>query len=99
MKSSRTEIQSRVHGVPELRFDDQRMTSFGGLVVFHLLFKQLDLKARLRRAFGEVDRARSFGLGTVTDVEDQGDDIKVTVRFGGVGVKKLMARFAGLEPA
>ncbi len=44
-------------------------------------------------------RHKQFGLGTVTDVEDQGDDIKVTVRFGGVGVKKLMARFAGLEPA
>ena len=55
----------RVHGVPELRFDDYRMTSFSGLVLFQLLFKQLDLKARLRRAFGPGDRQRSFGLAVV----------------------------------
>jgi DNA helicase-2/ATP-dependent DNA helicase PcrA len=44
-------------------------------------------------------RHKQFGIGTVTDVEDQGDDVKVTVRFATVGLKKLMARFAGLEPA
>lgn len=65
MKSSRAEIQRRVHGVPEIRFDEQRMTSFSGLVIFQLLFKRLDLKARLRSCFGAVDRARSFGLATV----------------------------------
>jgi DNA helicase-2/ATP-dependent DNA helicase PcrA len=44
-------------------------------------------------------RHRQFGVGTVVNVEDQGDDFKVTVRFAAVGTKKLMARFAGLEPA
>ena len=44
-------------------------------------------------------RHRQFGVGTVVGVEDQGDDVKVTVRFNSVGVKKLLARFAGLEPA
>lgn len=44
-------------------------------------------------------RHRQFGTGTVVDVEDMGDDVKVTVKFGSVGVKKLLARFAGLEPA
>lgn len=66
MKSSRAEIHSRVHGVPDVRFDDEKMTSFGGLVVFQLLFKRLELKARLRGCFGAVDRARSFGIATVT---------------------------------
>lgn len=65
MKSSRAENHRGVHGVPELRFEHQRMTSFSGLVLVQLLFKQLDLKARLRRAFGEVDRERSFGLAKV----------------------------------
>jgi len=65
VKSSRAEIQRRVHGVPQIRFDEQRMTSFSGLVLFQLLFRRLDLKARLRSCFGEVDRARSFGLATV----------------------------------
>ena len=44
-------------------------------------------------------RHRQFGVGTVVDVEDHGDDYKVTVRFPSVGTKKLLARFAGLEPA
>jgi DNA helicase-2/ATP-dependent DNA helicase PcrA len=44
-------------------------------------------------------RHKQFGVGTVVDVEDQGDDVKVTVRFASVGTKKLLARYAGLEPA
>ena len=40
-----------------------------------------------------------FGLGTVLSVEEQPDDVKVTVRFTSVGQKKLMAKFAKLEPA
>jgi DNA helicase-2/ATP-dependent DNA helicase PcrA len=44
-------------------------------------------------------RHRQFGVGTVTGVEEAGDDYKLTVRFNTVGVKKLLAKFAGLEPA
>ena len=44
-------------------------------------------------------RHKQFGVGTVVGVEDQGDDVKVTVRFASVGTKKLLARYAGLEPA
>ena len=44
-------------------------------------------------------RHKQFGVGTVVQVEDQGDDLKVTVRFAAVGTKKLLARYAGLEPA
>jgi len=40
-----------------------------------------------------------FGVGTVTAVEEQADDLKVTVRFIQVGSKKLMARYAKLELA
>jgi DNA helicase-2/ATP-dependent DNA helicase PcrA len=39
-----------------------------------------------------------FGVGTVLRCEGEGDDLKVTVSFPGVGAKKLVARFAGLEP-
>ncbi len=44
-------------------------------------------------------RHKQFGVGTVLEVEDQGDDLKITVRFNAVGTKKLLARYAGLEPA
>ena len=38
-----------------------------------------------------------FGKGTVLRREGEGDDLKVTVSFPGVGAKKLVARYAGLE--
>jgi len=44
-------------------------------------------------------RHKQFGVGTILQLEDQGDDLKVTVRFPAVGTKKLLARYAGLEPA
>lgn len=40
-----------------------------------------------------------FGVGTVVRREGAGDETKVTVSFPGVGMKRLVARFAGLEPA
>jgi DNA helicase-2/ATP-dependent DNA helicase PcrA len=44
-------------------------------------------------------RHAQFGVGSVIAVEDHADDVKVTVRFNSVGVKKLLAKFAKLEPA
>jgi DNA helicase-2/ATP-dependent DNA helicase PcrA len=44
-------------------------------------------------------RHAQFGVGTVTAVEELNDDMKITVRFNSVGVKKLLARYAKLEPA
>lgn len=39
-----------------------------------------------------------FGVGTVLRREGEGDELKLTVSFPAVGAKKLVARFAGLEP-
>jgi DNA helicase-2/ATP-dependent DNA helicase PcrA len=44
-------------------------------------------------------RHPQFGVGSVISIEEQTDDVKITVRFNSVGVKKLLARFARLEPA
>jgi DNA helicase-2/ATP-dependent DNA helicase PcrA len=38
-----------------------------------------------------------FGVGTVLRADGAGDDLKLTVSFPGVGAKRLVARFAGLE--
>jgi DNA helicase II / ATP-dependent DNA helicase PcrA len=40
-----------------------------------------------------------FGVGVVLAVEEHTDDYKITVRFNTVGQKKLLAKFAKLEPA
>jgi DNA helicase-2/ATP-dependent DNA helicase PcrA len=44
-------------------------------------------------------RHAQFGVGNVISVEEQNDDHKITVRFNSVGVKKLLAKYAKLEPA
>jgi DNA helicase-2/ATP-dependent DNA helicase PcrA len=44
-------------------------------------------------------RHPQFGIGTVLGIEDHGDDLKLTVRFVSVGAKRLLARYAKLEPA
>jgi DNA helicase II / ATP-dependent DNA helicase PcrA len=44
-------------------------------------------------------RHAEFGVGSVIAAEPQNDDIKLTVKFNTIGVKKLMAKYARLEPA
>jgi DNA helicase-2/ATP-dependent DNA helicase PcrA len=44
-------------------------------------------------------RHPQFGVGTVLGIEDHGDDVKLTVRFGSVGVKRLLGKYARLERA
>jgi DNA helicase-2/ATP-dependent DNA helicase PcrA len=38
-----------------------------------------------------------FGVGTVLRSDGAGDDLKLTVSFAGIGAKRLVARYAGLE--
>ena len=47
---SKRTISSKAGVVPTLRFEDQSLTSFAGLVVFQKLFSQLDLKQRYCQA-------------------------------------------------
>lgn len=60
MKLSRDQVQRRVHAIPDLRFEDQRLTSFAGLFVFQLLFLRLDLKQRLRACFRQLRSTRAY---------------------------------------
>ncbi len=49
---------------------------------------------------GQKVRHKQFRVGTVVGIEEHGDDDhKITVRFASVGTKKLIAKFAKLEPA
>ena len=42
-------------------------------------------------------RHPKFGVGTVVGVEPAGGDLKLSIRFAGIGVKKILARYAKLE--
>jgi len=48
---------------------------------------------------GAVVRHPMFGVGTVLRADGSGNDLKLTVAFRGAGTKRLVARYAGLEPA
>ena len=61
VKSSKVEIVSREHKIPEIRFEDQRLTSFAGLVVFQGLFKELAIKQKLQNCFSHLKVSPIFG--------------------------------------
>ena len=61
MKSSKAQIQAKFHKIPTIRFEDQQLTSFSGLLIFQLLFKQIDLKNRLKKCFAYLNKSPIFG--------------------------------------
>ena len=61
VKYSKNEIYSRVRKIPEIRFEDQRLTSFAGLVIFQSLFYHLNLKERLWRCFTHLKISSIYG--------------------------------------
>ena len=65
VKPSRSSIHRKFHTLPEIRFEDQALTSFSGLVVFQALFAKLDIKERLRACFRHLDVRPIFGHHTV----------------------------------
>ena len=60
MKSSRKDVRTKAAAIPRLKFEDQRLTSFAGLVVFQKLFQVLNLKARLERCFRHRSKGKVF---------------------------------------
>jgi hypothetical protein len=61
VKSSKAQIQAKFHKIPLIRFEDQQLTSFSGLLIFQLLFKQIDLKNRLKKCFAHLKTSPIFG--------------------------------------
>ncbi len=61
MKFSKKEIFRRVIKIPEIKFEDQRLTSFAGLVLYQPVLQQLQLKERLKRCFTHLKVAEIFG--------------------------------------
>src|SRR4030042_3208734 len=60
VKYSKSKILSRVFKIPEIKFEDQRLTSFAGLVLYQPLFQQLELKERFKRCFAHLKVSEIF---------------------------------------
>jgi hypothetical protein len=61
VKSSKAEIQAKYHKIPVILFEDQKLTSFSGLLIFQVLFSQLRLKDRLKKCFEHLKVSPIFG--------------------------------------
>ena len=65
MKLSRAAVHRKTHALPELRFEDQQLTSFSGLVLIQQLFTHLNLKQQLRDCFRHLKTHPIFGWPTI----------------------------------
>jgi hypothetical protein len=61
VKSSKAQITAKFHKIPTIRFEDQKLTSFSGLMIFQLLFKRINLKQRLKQCFAHLKVSPIFG--------------------------------------
>lgn len=65
MKRSRKTVRTKATAIPELRFEDQRLTSFAGLVVIHRFFQVIVFKKRLQACFRHLSQGKIFGRATI----------------------------------
>lgn len=65
MKISKSAVHWKARALPEVRFEDQQLTSFAGLVVFQPLFERLGLKRRLAECFQHLRVSPIFGHASV----------------------------------
>ena len=62
MKLSKASVRGSARSIPQLRFEDQQLSSFAGIVVYQKLFQRLDLVGRLRRCFDHLPRGGAYDL-------------------------------------
>jgi len=65
MKSSRSEIQGKFHAFPALRFEEQRLSSYSGLIIFQKLFEILNIRRRLRQCFRHLKVSPIFSQSQI----------------------------------
>jgi hypothetical protein len=65
VKSSKAKIFAKFHKIPTIRFEDQKLTSFSGLLIFVGLFMKMNLKRRLKQCFSHLKISIIFGCHLV----------------------------------
>ncbi len=65
MKYSKSDIQSKAHSLPNVKFENQALTSFAGLVIFQKFFAAIHLKQRLQSCFAHLNHGKVFNRATV----------------------------------
>jgi len=65
MKHGKAETVQRTHHIPTLKFEDQQLTSFSGLLLFQQAFNVIDLREKLRQCFRHQALGPIFGSGRI----------------------------------
>ena len=65
MKRSRKSVRRKATAIPELRFEDHRLTSFAGLVVIQRFFQLISFKIRLQTCFRHLSQGKIFNRATI----------------------------------
>ena len=65
MKYSKSDVRCKAHSIPELRFENQSLTSFAGLVLFQQFFTVIGLQVHLSRCFRHLRFGKVFSRATV----------------------------------
>lgn len=65
MKYSRRHVRRKAHALPELKFENQALTSFSGLVIFQQFFAMLLLKSRLAACFAHQASGKVYSRATL----------------------------------
>jgi hypothetical protein len=65
MKLSRSQVRRKAHAIPNLKFENERLTSYSGLVIFQKFFAALDLKDRLRACFRSLNGGKVYDRSTL----------------------------------
>ena len=65
MKFSRSETRLTCKIIPRIRFEDQQLSSFSGIIIFQKLFQAIGLKERLKSCFSRLEVSSTFGLHSI----------------------------------
>jgi hypothetical protein len=65
MKYSRKSIERKAYAVPNIKFEQQQLTSFAGLVILQPFLATIDFTASLARCFRHVRVGKIYGRATV----------------------------------
>lgn len=65
MKASRKQVQKKAHALPKLKFENQQLTSFAGLVIVQKFFASIKLKEKLRGCFRRFNGGAVYSRATV----------------------------------
>ena len=65
MKSSRKDVRTKGSAIPRLKFEDQRLTSFAGLVVLQRFFQVIQFKSQLEKCFRHLSAGKVFTPATI----------------------------------